>query len=69
MRGTILITATMVSIDLHIHQATGALSVSGASRKPHLPESMVVFSAGQVGEGYFVPTCFSPFTGLNGMTD
>ncbi len=50
----ILITATMVSVDLHIHHATRALSVSGASGMPHLPESMVKSEAGQADEGYFV---------------
>jgi hypothetical protein len=39
MRGMIVITATMVSIDLHIHHAR-ASSVSGASGMPHLLESM-----------------------------
>jgi hypothetical protein len=47
-RGMVLITAAVVSIDLHIHHATIALSVSGASEMPHLPENMVKSEAGQL---------------------
>jgi hypothetical protein len=49
-----LITATMVSIDLHMHHTTRALSVSCACGMPHLPKSMVRSEASQADEGYFV---------------
>jgi hypothetical protein len=37
----ILITATMVRIDLHIHYGNRASTVSGANGMPHLPESIL----------------------------
>jgi hypothetical protein len=46
----------MVSMDLHIHHANGALSISSASGMFHLPKSMVKSEADQAEEGYFVLT-------------
>jgi hypothetical protein len=38
-RGMILISATLVSIDLNIHHATRAFSVLGTSGMPNLPKA------------------------------
>jgi hypothetical protein len=54
MRGMILLTDTMVNIDLHTRHATRASSVSGVSGMPHLPESMVESEAGKADKGYFI---------------
>jgi hypothetical protein len=54
MRALLLRTATVVSIDLHLHHATRASSLSGASGMPHPSESMVKSEAVQAYEVYFV---------------
>jgi hypothetical protein len=51
LRGMILTTAT--EYNLHIHHATRASSVSGASGLTNLPVSMIKSKDGQADEGYF----------------
>ncbi len=53
VRGMILITTTMVSIDFHIYHATRALSVSGANGMPQLAGSNVKSEASQADKAYF----------------
>jgi hypothetical protein len=67
-----ILRTTMVSIHLHMHHSTRALSVAGTSRMPH-PSSMVVCKAGQADKTTstwfirpFMPTAI---TTCNGMTD
>jgi hypothetical protein len=67
MRGLILRTATMVSIDSHIHQATRTPSILATVECHTLPKSMVKSEADHVDEAYFVLD-FSLHTCLQQLT-